>query len=181
MEVGGDADGAELIGALRAAARSRGLHLGTIRDLTIDRNQLLLKQESEIKAVQDKHAARLQTIEKELERNTELLSGWAEANPSEFGKSKSLDMTHGKVGWRTGMPKLVKKSKATWDALVDIVCDSLGSDYIRIKKEVNREAIVDARSEIPPESLRECGLAIVQEENFFVDPNLEEIENRRTT
>lgn len=155
--------------------------LGTIRDLTIERNQLLLKQEAEIKAVQDKHATRLQTLEKDLDRNTELLSGWAEANPSEFGKSKSLDMTHGKIGWRTGMPKLVKKSKATWDALVDLVTDSIGSGFIRIKKEVNREAIVDARSTIPPESLRECGLSIVQEETFFVDPNLEEVDNRRTT
>ncbi|MFO1458247.1 MAG: host-nuclease inhibitor Gam family protein [Verrucomicrobiota bacterium] len=155
--------------------------LGAIRDLTIHRNQLLLKQEAEIKAVQDKYADSLQIIEKQLERNTELLSGWAEGNPSEFGKSKSLDMTHGKLGWRTGMPKLVKKSKATWDALVETVCDLLGSDYIRIKKEVNREAIVDARATIPPERLQKCGLSIVQEETFFVDPNLEEIENRRTT
>ena len=52
-------------------------------------NQLLLKQEAEIKAVQDKYADSLQIIEKQA--GTEHRAAFPDGlgNPSEFGKSKS--------------------------------------------------------------------------------------------
>lgn len=153
--------------------------LGQIRELTIERNQRVLEREAAIQAVQESHATRLEQIETQLTQKTELLSGWATAHPEEFAQKKTLDMTHGKIGWRIGMPKLVKRSKATWDSLVEIVSDAIGSGYIRTKKEINREAIINARGMIPPDSLRECGLAITQDEDFFVEPTLEEVENRR--
>ena len=81
----------------------------------------------------------------------------------------------GSLGGARHACKLVKKSKATWDALVETVCDLLGSDYIR-SKGGEPEAIVDARATIPPERLQKCGLSIVQEETFFVDPEPGEIE-----
>jgi phage host-nuclease inhibitor protein Gam len=156
--------------------------LGQIRELTIERNTLILETEQFIKAAHDTHKERLTDIDQELQVKSELIRNWAEANPSEFGNRKSLDMIHGTIGWRIGMPKLVKKAKETWDDLVAKVREGLGELYIRHKEQVDRESIIRDAGEgiLTPAVLRSIGLSVTQDESFFVDPKIEEPENRQT-
>jgi len=154
--------------------------LGDIRNLTIQRNQILLKKEKEVAAIEERYKDDLDTIGKDLEVKSELLSGWATNNPSEFGTLKSLELTHGKIGWRTGMPKLIKTAKEKWDDMVDRVRQNLGDRFIRISSEVDKAAIIRAHGEEPfdPAQLRLAGLKVAQEESFFVEPKIEEADNR---
>lgn len=154
--------------------------LGDIRNLTIQRNQILLNKEQEVSAIEERYKDDLDTIEKDLEVKSELLSGWATNNPSEFGTLKSLELTHGKIGWRTGMPKLIKTAKEKWDDMVDRVRQNLGDRFIRISSEVDKAAIIRAHGEEPfdPAQLRLAGLKVAQEESFFVEPKIEEADNR---
>ncbi len=162
--------------ALRTRAEAEQC-LGQIRALTLEQHDRATALEQLKKGLDDDFSVRNSEISKELDAQQAMLLDWAEANPSEFADKKSLAMQHGVIGWRIGNHKLVKKSKATWDALVDLVSDAIGSGYVRTKREVDRERIIADREEIPAESLRECGLAVVQEESFFIEPKLEEIEN----
>ena len=78
--------------------------LAEIRSLTIERNTLNADREGQIKAIDDRFAPEFLELENAISSRTEHLRSWAEANPDEFGKLKSLTMTHGVIGWRTGTP-----------------------------------------------------------------------------
>ena len=154
--------------------------LGEIRSLTIQRNQTLLKKEKEVAAIEEKYKDTLDEIGKDLEVKSELLSGWATNNPSEFGNLKSLELTHGRLGWRTGMPKLIKTAKEKWDDMVVRIREHLGTAFVRTSEEVDKAAILKAHGESPfdPAQLRLAGVKIAQEESFFVEPKIEEVDNR---
>lgn len=161
--------------ALRSRAEAEQC-LGRIRELAIEQHRRAAELEQLKKQLDGEFAGVDQKIAQDLEAQQAMLCDWCEANPTEFGDKKSLQMTHGIVGWRVGNPTLAKKSKATWDAMVDIVEVSLGAEYIRTKREVDRQRIIADRETIPSESLRECGLSVVQTEAFFVEPKLDQIE-----
>jgi len=152
--------------------------MGDVRDLQIQKVRVMADREAAIKEIQERCQEPLKVIDDQIGIYSEQLRVWAEANPSEFGARKSLELTHGTIGWRVGMPKLVKKSKQTWEQLVGLVKDALGGGFIRTKEEVDREAIIAARETLPPAMLRQCGLAIAQEEAFFVEPKMEDVEKR---
>ena len=44
--------------------------------------------------------------------------------------------------------------------------------------EVDRQRIIADAEILPPEELRACGLAVVQAEEFFVEPRLDEVDRR---
>jgi len=165
--------------AIRSRAEAEDV-LGQIRQLTIERNQRMLERDRVIQGIQEQHAGPLETIETQLTQKTELLSGWADANPSEFAGKKSLEMTHGLIGWRIGKPTLKTLSGWTWDRVLEKL-QSLPafSRFIRRKDEVDKATILTERETIAQEDLRTIGVRVVQEEAFFVEPDVENPENRR--
>ena len=95
---------------------------------------------------------------------------------------KSLETPQGSLGWRIGNATLKTLSGFTWDRVLErLQALPKFAGYIRQKLEVNKQAILVDREQIPPEELRSVGVKIVQEELFFVEPNIEEIENRQTS
>lgn len=151
-----------------------------MRELSIERNRLNISREAELKRIDDQFGPEIARLKLEIDAKSELLQGWAEANPGEFGKRKSIEMLHGVLGWRTGTPKLIKRAKATWDAMVEKVKETLGHAYIRSKEEVDRQTIIRAHEDgvLDPAQLRAAGLMVGQEETFFVEPMIDEQENR---
>lgn len=157
--------------------------LAEIRELTIQRNQLQLRLETERKALDDQYGPDIQEADTRINGLSELLRGWAEANLAEFGKRRSLELIHGELGWRVGMPKLVKRAKLTWEAMVDKVKSILGHAYIRSKDEVDRATIIRAHEDgvIDAAQLRQCGLEVSQDDTFFVTPRIDDVTNRVTS
>jgi len=105
---------------------------------------------------------------------------WSAANEVEFGNRKSLVMTHGTVGFRTGNPRLKPITKFTWAKVLETIQRSatFASSYVRTKAEVDREKLLADRDELGADGLRVLGLKVVQEESFFVEPHLTTVENR---
>ena len=127
------------------------------------------------KKIDDELAPPITILLSRIAESSEQLRGWALANPTEFGTRRSIELIHGTLGFRIGNLKLVKKTKSTWDDLVDIVAGALGRVYIRTKYEVDRESIIAHRSDIPPDAMEECGLSVIQEDAFFVEPKFEDV------
>jgi phage host-nuclease inhibitor protein Gam len=154
--------------------------LRQIRAFTIAKNCLMNDREKKLKALDEQYGPRLKQLDEDVTALAELLRTFAENNPEEFGKRKSVEWVHGTFGFRTGTPKLVKKLKAAWNSatFLERVKNALGSLYIRTVEEVNREQIIADRATIPASSLTEAGLSVEQDEAFFAEPKLEEIENR---
>src|SRR5574341_1447265 len=90
-----------------------------IAELTLDRNKQQIEMDQEITAIKERYETKLSQCNKALEEKTEVARAWAEANPAEFNGRKSLDLTHGSVGWRTGQPTLKTLSGWTWDRVLE--------------------------------------------------------------
>lgn len=105
------------------------------------------------------------------------LTAWAEANKAELlgGKRRSLQLTHGAIGWRWGSPA-VRIKRGCEEAVVTTL-ERLGLDrFLRVKRELNREAILEDPAAV--EGI--AGVAIERAESFWAKPAEMEIEQVAT-
>jgi len=118
----------------------------------------------------DKQAELCQIKEYAFER----LQHFALQNPDLFEKKKSLDFAHGKLGFRTGTPKVLCMFKKWEDAFVKI--KQLFPEFIRVKEEVDKEAIIAHKdNEEIAKHYPMLGVKVVQEETFYIEPKKEEV------
>src|ERR1035438_5668905 len=76
------------------------------RSITAERDALVL-------TINERFEAGLAECAETLKAKTDALRAWAEANPDVFPKDcKSLKLTSGTLGFRTGMPKLALLSSS---------------------------------------------------------------------
>ena len=140
--------------------------------------------------VREKYADKLATLTAERDNAFDTLQSFATENQAElFSKKKSLDMAHGTIGFRTGIPKLKTLKGFTWASALNLVKSFLPS-YIRQTEEIAKDKLLaDREVEVQlgggdPENrgyrpLREqmtaCGIQVVQDEAFYVEPKKEEM------
>jgi phage host-nuclease inhibitor protein Gam len=154
--------------------------VGRICALTIKRDGLVVQMDEYIQEVRDRYQTDLTSIDEQMKQLMALARDWAEANPADFGPNKSIEMTHGAVGFRTGMPALKTLSGWTWAKVLAAMKNLNLKSYIRTKEEIDKDAILAERKNIPTENLRRIGLKIHQDEAFFIDPKREPMEGTIT-
>lgn len=162
--------------AIRTRSEMESL-VGDIAALKIRERKLTAQMDARIKAARDEYEGALGEIKKSIDEKMAVAQDWAEANPSEFGTLKSIDLVHAVVGWRIGNPTLKTIAGWTWDRVLESIRDGLDR-FIRIKEEVNKAQILAEREQLGPDTLRLYGMRVVQDESFYVDPKQTEVENR---
>jgi phage host-nuclease inhibitor protein Gam len=91
-----------------------------------------------------------------------------------FSRKKSLDMTHGTIGFRTGTPKLKTLKGFTWAAALQLVKDYLPA-FVRTTEEIAKDKMLAERdTEGMMEQMAKCGIAVTQDETFYVEPKKED-------
>lgn len=160
-----------------------------IRAWTIARNLLMSEKEAALKEVDDIHSPEIKSLNEQLAARTEQIKAWAEANAEAFGKLRSIETIHGTLGWRMGQwqcDKLAgwiwqagKKTKAGAKVVLDALKARFGKAYIRIKEEVDADGLIADRAKLTAQDLSQCGVRIFQEESFYVDPKVEDTDNRQ--
>lgn len=105
----------------------------------------------------------------------DILQAYALENREElFTKKKSLDTTHGTIGFRTGTPKLKTLKGFTWASVVNMLKEFLPG-YVRTSEVANKEKLLaDRESEEVVALFPKVGITVVQDETFFVEPKKEE-------
>jgi len=146
--------------------------LGEIAAHTATLNGLKAELDAQLTAARQTYEGKIDALAKAIEEKSGLLQQWAEANTEEFGKAKSIELLHGRLGFRTGMPKLKTLAGWTWDKVVG----ALDTAWVRIKREADKEGMLAAhqRGELDDADLRAAGVRVVQDESFFVEPKAEE-------
>lgn len=147
-----------------------------LKTFIIKTNALMDQRITEIRK---EYQGQLAEAEKDIANLMEQTREWAEANPSFFGARKSAELVHGFVGYRTGTPKLKTLTGWTFDRVLEKL-KAMGNSFIRVKEEVDNESIIAAREELGETGLKAIGLKVVQEETFFVEPKISEVEKRET-
>jgi phage host-nuclease inhibitor protein Gam len=116
----------------------------------------------------------LARLAEEREDKFRKLQHFALSNPDLFGKKKSLEFTHGLLGFRTGNPALKTRKGYTWAVVLDLLKKAARTDLVRTKEEVNKEAILGAREDADMDKLMGyIGVEVVQDEAFYVEPKKE--------
>jgi len=148
--------------------------LGELAADSAEQARLQAELDAELTTIRKKYEGRIDELDKRIEGATGLLQAWAEANPDEFAGKKSLEMLHGRLGFRTGNPKLKTLSGWTWDRVKEALGRTL-SGYVRTKIEPDKEGMLAAyqRGELDDRDLREVGVKVVQDEAFFIEPKTE--------
>lgn len=137
--------------------------------------------------IREKHQDKLSQLQTIQDQAFETLQAFALENQDElFSKKKSLEMVHGTIGFRTGNPKLKTLKGFTWASALQLVKEFL-PDYVRTTEEIAKDRLLSERDVdvIKPgdplgpgvplrEIMPKCGISVVQDETFFVEPKKEE-------
>jgi phage host-nuclease inhibitor protein Gam len=150
--------------------------LGDLAALELERRRLTTELDGIITAAREHYEAPFAALGGQIDAKQALLHAWADANRAEFGTRKSLDMTHGVVGFRLGTPKAKTLLRKPWAAVLDTIKAFGLLEYVRTKEEVNKEALIAdyQQRNIGDDTLKKLGIQIAQEESFFVELRLTE-------
>ena len=141
--------------------------------------------------IREKHADRLTALTAERDQAFDTLQSYATENQAElFVKKKSLEMAHGTIGFRTGTPKLKTLKGFTWASALQLAKKFLPMTYIRQTEEIAKDKLLadrdmdevevydtttgDPREVTMREAMAVCGIQVVQDETFYVEPKKEE-------
>lgn len=118
--------------------------------------------------LREKYADELARIVDVKNASFEVVQRYSEENyDALFSKKKSVETTHGVIGFRTGTPKLKTRKGFTWAAVLELLKVKLPS-YVRVKEEPNKELLLVNREQISS-TMPEIGLEVVQDETFFIE------------
>src|SRR5579863_550173 len=138
-----------------------------VADLTgamLYRRELETQRDARLLEVRTDYDHTFKEIDARIGPKLAALHEWAGANPAAFKARKSIEFAAGTLGFRTGTPRLKALKGFTWDAVLRSLRAVGLNEFIRMKEEVDKEAIIAARREIPDETMKKAGLTLVQEE-----------------
>lgn len=129
----------------------------------------------EIDQVKAAHQDIQNTLASEISAKTEQLERWASAHPESFTDRRSIDLPRAIIGFRMGQPtvKLIKGASSSM-AVEKLLQLPDGEQFVTVAKpQLNKPVIVAQRDTLQDE-FRACGIKIVQEERFFIDPKAQQ-------
>jgi phage host-nuclease inhibitor protein Gam len=129
-----------------------------------------------INSIKDEFQDEIIYLIREKEKQFEVLEMYAKEQKDNWGKRKSLDLLHSIIGFRTGTPKVTKDKKFSWEGVLELVKEKFPS-LVRVKCELDKEAIISMREDKEFLNLQKaCYVDVVQEETFFVEAKVQELQ-----
>jgi len=147
------------------------------------RRRIIADMDAAKLVIEQNCAQDLAQIDSAIKASSKIVQEWAEANPQEFAKRKTITFGSGDVGFRTGTPKLKTLRKATFDAILEVfIMGTRFKNYVRTRFEIDKEKIIahHGAGVLSDADLANVALKVVQEETFFIEPQLTEIPARET-
>lgn len=123
--------------------------------------------------IRDKYADELTEAIELKGKNFELIQTYATNNREDFGNKKSMELTHGLIGFRTGTPKLKTLRGFTWPSVLNLLKEFLPT-YVRTAEEPAKDRLLADR-EVPEvaDLFGKVGIMVDQDEAFYVEPKKE--------
>lgn len=145
--------------------------VGRIAIMTLEGDEITTRMNMAIERFRAVRQKRLDEIKELIKEMTKSCKKWADNNPEEFGKSRSIEMLHGIIGFRKGnMALVVEDGKTEEEALAWM--QKYHNEYVRVETSLMKDALIADRDQIP-EILIQAGLEIEQKEKFYVEPKQE--------
>ena len=140
------------------------------------------EMEERIHEVRQDYEARLAALKLAAEAPFKQLELWARLHPEEFAERKSLELTHGTIGFRTGMPRVTVRRGTDEDELCQLL-ESHGCDrVVRKVRELDRAEIVrlagsgnEIERKFSAHLAEGFGLRVSQTERFYAEAREEAV------
>lgn len=133
------------------------------------------KIEQDIIKAREKFADELQELNTKHQDCFDQIKGFAEENADKFTGKRSMTLTHGTIGFHTGMPQVKALTRAFKAENILALAIRLMPGYVRVKREIDKAKIIADREKIDVKKLSKCGMQIMQEETFFIEPKKEKV------
>ena len=140
----------------------------------IERDRLTVEMEESLTWLRHSYAAELERQENAVKMERKGIESWLTQHKDEFKplpRSRVLDA--GTIGFRRGKRRLKPLSKWTWKKVLAEMCAAGVRDYLRVKRDVDREAVLADAKKLGDERLRSWGLRVIQDDKPFVEINRE--------
>lgn len=148
--------------------------MGRYAKAAIERSQTALAMEQELALVRGRYERRMAEQDGLIEGCFAALEAWAALHPEEFAERRTLELTHGTLGLRTGTPALKCVKGVKWEHVLERIKQSgLGHVYTRVAEDVDKAKLIADRETLGDERLRTFGVRIEQAERFFAEPRLD--------
>ena len=124
--------------------------------------------------IREQYSGQLQDLDIEKDEAFEKLQAFATENRDEhFSKRKSMETTHGTLGFRIGNPQLKPAKGMTWAGILELL-KIKGKNYIRTVEEVAKDKLLAERESDECQVVMEaCHISVIQKETFYVEPKTE--------
>ena len=125
-------------------------------------------------AIREKYADDISKLNDTKDKAFDIMQTFATENKDElFARKKSIESVHGTIGFRTGTPKLKTLKGFTWGAVTNLLKEFLPA-YVRISEEPNKDRLLSDRGDEEVAALfPKVGIAVTQDETFYVEPKKE--------
>jgi phage host-nuclease inhibitor protein Gam len=147
-----------------------------------NRRKAIAERDDLILSITEDAQPKIERCEERVAELTDALRAWAEGNPLAFGNRKSLDLGAGTLGFRTGTPKLALLSRLwNWEKVLAAIKARHWINFVRTKEEVDKDYMLGYVSTHPStHGFDAVGVKVVQDESFFIEPNLTDLDARQT-
>lgn len=148
-----------------------------IVNLKLEITKETAEMEKEIAAIQKKYQPKILALSEAVETKEVGVMLFCEKNRDTlFPQKKSLELLVAEVGFEMNPPKVEKRrSKESWGVIAKrLLTLPWGESYVReADPEVDKQALISNRKTLTAEQLKEAGVDIIQEEQFFIRPKSE--------
>ena len=129
----------------------------------------------QITNIREKYADDITKLTDVKEKAFDVIQAFAMENKELFTKKKSMESTHGVIGFRTGTPKLKTLKGFTWEAVKNLLKEFL-PNYVRTVEEPAKDKLLADR-DVPEvaELFTKVGISVAQDEMFYVELKKEEL------
>ena len=129
----------------------------------------------EMTKIREKYQDELTKLGETKDNAFDIMQAYAMENREElFSKRKSLETTHGTIGFRTGTPKLKTLKGFTWASVLTMLKEFLPGSVRTVEEPAKDKLLADREDEEVAALLPKVGVAVVQDETFYVEPKKEE-------
>ena len=137
--------------------------------------KIMADMDVQMTKIREKWQDELQKLTETKDNAFDIMQAYALENREElFSKRKSLETTHGTIGFRTSTPALKTRKGFTWSSVLNLLKEFLPS-YVRTKEEPDKEKLLADREDEEVATLfPKVGVVVVQDETFYVEPKKEE-------
>lgn len=162
----------EIISGITRDEMEKAMHDYTTADAA--QRALTAEMDGKLSEIREQYAERLQELDVEKDEAFNRCQAFATENREElFSKRKSMETTHGTLGFRIGTPALKPGKGMTWAGVLELL-KLKGKNYIRTVEEIAKDKILAERDSDECKVVMDaCHISVVQKETFYVEPKTE--------